>query len=384
MSMKMTQDHDDIDIDFEPAPPDKLYAHNRRQLSAMLDGELSPDQARFMLRRLQHDAELAACWERWQVCGDVLRGRGQALLPADFSRRVAAAIAAPGAASTATASAAGRAGRQEALQRPHRLLRWGSGALAASVALVALFMARQLPDAQAPERVEAASAMSAAPALVDNGTTNALAAAGDVALPATAQPDPAPQPADGGSVAPGLLAAAAPVAIAVAEVPRRTGERGSTRSQSQRAALRRTQTTADAPARVAVAAAPPRPASQAIPAPASVATAAARSDLPALAGVPAAAVAVDGDALFGALPAATSRPWPRAVLPGLSRSSQPFAAGYGLPQAEAFAPFQPRLEAGGATVQRPEAPAGRVPAQDPAVGGAGDSAGPRPDPAGAR
>ena len=32
------------------------------------------------------------------------------------------------------------------------------------------------------------------------------------------------------------------------------------------------------------------------------------------------------------------------MLPGLSRS-QPFAAGYGLPQqAEAFAPFQPRLD----------------------------------------
>ncbi|WP_165942226.1 sigma-E factor negative regulatory protein [Luteimonas arsenica] len=380
--MKMTQEHDDIDIDFEPAPPDKLYAHNRRQLSAMLDGELSPDQARFMLRRLQHDAELAACWERWQVCGDVLRGRGHALLPADFSRRVAAAIAVPGPASAATAVEATRAGRQDALQRPHRLLRWGGGALAASVALVALFMARQLPDAQSPERVEAASAMSAAPVLVESGPTNVLADAGDVAMPATTPPDPAPQPADGGGVAPGLLAAAAPVVIAAAEVPRRTGERGSTRSQSQRAALRRTQATAEAPARVAVAAAPPRPAIQAIPAPAPAAVAAASSDLPALAGVPAGAV--DGDALFGALPAAASRPWPRAVLPGLTRSSQPFAAGYGLPQSEAFAPFQPRLEAGGAAVPRPDAPAGHVPVQGAAAGDAGDSAGLRPDPSGTR
>src|SRR5690606_36407727 len=82
VSTDMTHDNQDIDIEFQQAPPDRLYAHNRRQLSAMLDGELSPDQARFMLRRLQHDGELAACWERWQVCGDVLRGRGHSLLPA--------------------------------------------------------------------------------------------------------------------------------------------------------------------------------------------------------------------------------------------------------------------------------------------------------------
>src|SRR5690606_7832945 len=132
---------DNIDVDFELAPPDRLHAHHRRQLSAMLDGELSPDQARFMLRRLQHDAELAACWERWQVCGDVLRGRGHALLPADFSRRVAEAIAMPPAAEAATA-AAGAGTTAPRRTAPHRLLRWSGGALAASFALVALFMAR--------------------------------------------------------------------------------------------------------------------------------------------------------------------------------------------------------------------------------------------------
>ncbi|NZA26934.1 sigma-E factor negative regulatory protein, partial [Luteimonas sp. SJ-92] len=73
--------------------PDKLYLYHRQQLSAMLDGELSPDQARFMLRRLQHDVELASCWERWQVCGDVMRGQRNALLPADFAEGVARAIA---------------------------------------------------------------------------------------------------------------------------------------------------------------------------------------------------------------------------------------------------------------------------------------------------
>src|SRR5690625_2128055 len=113
--------------------PDKLDRYHRQQLSAMLDGELSPDQARFMLRRLQHDAGLAGCWERWQVCGDVLRGQRNALLPADFAQRVSSAIAA--------------GDRQAADAAAHRggtgLLRWGGGvALAASVAMVALLVGR--------------------------------------------------------------------------------------------------------------------------------------------------------------------------------------------------------------------------------------------------
>ncbi|HWU69970.1 MAG TPA: RseA family anti-sigma factor, partial [Pseudoxanthomonas sp.] len=51
---------------------DKFELHYRLQLSALIDGDLSPDEARFLLRRLQHDGELNACWERWQLCGDVL------------------------------------------------------------------------------------------------------------------------------------------------------------------------------------------------------------------------------------------------------------------------------------------------------------------------
>lgn len=330
MSTLMTHDYDNID--FEPAPPDKLYAHNRRQLSAMLDGELSPDQARFMLRRLQHDGELAACWERWQVSGDVLRGRGHALLPADFSKRVAAAIAAPAAAVAAPAAANAR-------PRPPRLLRWGGGALAASVALVALFMARQMPDTQVPELATASSTSMSAPSLVEN-----IGAAAPLAQTAEAGgvvEDPA-QPASATDGASGLLAAAAPLAVAVAEVPRRAGERGSTRSQAQRAAMRRSQAAAGAPVR-AVATAPRLPVAPLAPA-LEVRQApqpAVDAGLPVLAAAP--STTPSGDALFGALPAAATRPWPRATLPGLS-AMQPFAAGYGLQQPDNFAPFQPRLE----------------------------------------
>lgn len=115
---------------------EKIEQHHRQQLSALMDGELAPDQARFLLRRLQHDDELGECWERWQVAGDVLRGQGNAMLPAGFSARVNAAIAADGAQIPVAVST-----------RP-RWVRWGGGAaLAASVAAAALFMARQMPDA---------------------------------------------------------------------------------------------------------------------------------------------------------------------------------------------------------------------------------------------
>ena len=88
----------------------------------------------------------------------------------------------------------------------------------------------------------------------------------------------------------------------------------------------------------------PPPQDAAAPAPAVVpqATVPAVAQLPAFAGQPASAA---GEALFGGPPAAATRPWPRAVLPGLSGRQSPFAAGYGLPQAESCAPFQPRLEA---------------------------------------
>jgi negative regulator of sigma E activity len=64
------------------------------QLSAMMDGMLSTDESRFLLRRMQHDAELAGYWERWQLFGDAMRGQTGNALPADFSRRVSRAIAA--------------------------------------------------------------------------------------------------------------------------------------------------------------------------------------------------------------------------------------------------------------------------------------------------
>jgi hypothetical protein len=107
----------------------------REQLSALVDDALDPARARFLLRRLQHDAELAACFERWQLAGDALRGAGPLALPAGFGTRVTRAIA-------AEAAPTGTPGNW---RRP-----WAFGALAASVAVVALFVARPLAEGEPP------------------------------------------------------------------------------------------------------------------------------------------------------------------------------------------------------------------------------------------
>ncbi|SBV36376.1 Regulatory protein [uncultured Stenotrophomonas sp.] len=150
------------DIDgFTEAPADKFELHYRQQLSALVDGELATDQARFLLRRLEHDAELSACQERWQLLGDVLRGHACAPAPAGFAQGVQAAIAADVARhgpSPVVPQYAARRGWK----------RWGGGvALAASVAAVALFMAReQLPETvpAVPQTVIATTAQLPAPA----------------------------------------------------------------------------------------------------------------------------------------------------------------------------------------------------------------------------
>lgn len=133
---------------------DKIDLHYRQQLSALIDGALAPDEARFLLRRMQHDGDLADCWERWQLAGEVLRGRATAVLPAGFAVRVGAMIAAD--------STAG-------LLTPMPRARWrhwgGSAALAASVAVVALLAWRQGPDADTQRQASPIAAATPAPAI---------------------------------------------------------------------------------------------------------------------------------------------------------------------------------------------------------------------------
>ncbi|HET6435021.1 MAG TPA: RseA family anti-sigma factor [Xanthomonadaceae bacterium] len=263
---------------------DQVLDHTRRQLSALMDGELAPDEARFLLRRLEHDAELSGCWERWQLAGELLRGRGGAVLPADFAGRVAAEVA-------------GEAAPVAPAARQRRWLQWGGGAIAASVALIALLMAR-------PAGEPASTPSSAPPPTL---ASNAPATAAPV-QPAPSRPAPLPAAPDTA----GQLA----TAVAAAEVPRRVAaaRRGNARAQRAAARLRERR---EVPVAVAAAAAEP-------------------------------ALVADPHNPFSpdhVLP--PSRPWPRALVPGMGAEGG-FTVEYGgqaaAPDFYPFAPgvFQPR------------------------------------------
>lgn len=110
----------------------------REQLSSLMDGELAPDSARFLSKRLGNDPELAATWERWHCLRDSLRKQGT-LAPVDLCARVREAMA-----DESTPVVAPRAGKL-----------WrglAGGAIAASVAAFALMFGQSalVPDAAMP------------------------------------------------------------------------------------------------------------------------------------------------------------------------------------------------------------------------------------------
>ncbi|MCC7250172.1 MAG: hypothetical protein IT473_16240 [Lysobacter sp.] len=186
-----------------------LFAHDpqrdahREQLSAMMDGMLSADESRFLLRRMQHDAELAGCWERWQLFGDAMRGQTGTALPADFSRRVARAIADDQRARRDAASAPESAPATEGNVAWRQRLRWGGGAaLAATVAIAALISTRQPALDTAPAAPPAVAAHAPAivvPAPVATSATPSAAYSavatvnGAASEPAVLSPDSVPR-----------------------------------------------------------------------------------------------------------------------------------------------------------------------------------------------
>ena len=280
---------------------DKLDIHHRQQLSALVDGELAADEARFLLRRLQHDHELAGRWERWQLCGDVLRGKGHAPAPAGFAERVAQAIAAESSAPAASAAPHAQA------TRPRNLLaRWGGGALAASVALVALFMARQ----QSPQDMP-----------VGEGTQMASTQATSPELRPEAPAAPAPD---------AEAYAAAAVAVAASVPPRQEATRRSATRSQQAARSAQRVARADVPARA-------NGTAQGAPRGVDTTTLVAAAPVPAVSSNP-----------FSHRPqeagVVASRPWPRSALSAYPSASGSLATGYSADSAaRTFYPFEPRL-----------------------------------------
>lgn len=175
---------------------DPVEALHRQQLSALIDGELEADQARFLIRRLEHDQALCGCQERWQIAGDVLRGQLGAVAPVDFAARVAAAL---------PASAAAPIARRGVVRR----WQWAAGgALAAGLALLAV---TGLPRPAGPDMLPAQPQLATTPVSPEPGR----------------QPAAAELPAAPGTtvVAVAAPAAAAAAAAAAPAQPRRPAAR---------------------------------------------------------------------------------------------------------------------------------------------------------------
>lgn len=139
--------------DIDPNVPESL--------SAGIDGELSKEQLRFLLRRLDHDPALQHTWTRYHVARDSLRRELPPMATAGFAERVMLAIGDESAPAVAS-------------RRSH-WLRWSTGgAIAASVAAAALMIGQPTGDAErltAPTARQGSAVAVAAPA--SNPTTPA-------------------------------------------------------------------------------------------------------------------------------------------------------------------------------------------------------------------
>lgn len=104
-------------------------------LSAGMDGELSNEQLRFLLRRLDHDAPLKDAWTRYHIAREGMRQQLPSMASSGFASRVMLAIGHEAAPATTS-------------RRSH-WLRWSSGgAIAASVAAAALMLGQPAGDSQ--------------------------------------------------------------------------------------------------------------------------------------------------------------------------------------------------------------------------------------------
>ena len=119
------------------------------QLSALLDGELPPEETTLLLTRLRREPALAQRLARYRLGGEVLRG--ERVQPrADFALRISTVVAAEPPLAAPPAAGA-------------RWLRPLAGlAVAASVALVALLAVQRGPSASGPPEVAAAPVVTPA------------------------------------------------------------------------------------------------------------------------------------------------------------------------------------------------------------------------------
>lgn len=156
---------------------------DRETLSALFDGELSADAMRFALKRLDHDAGWRDTCGRWQVIGDALRGEPSAAARPDFAAGVMRMLVDERQAAFAGVPASmQQASPSQVVSRR----RWvGGAALAASVAMAAVLVARPFSEPTTPaprsEVVVASSSSGQSPSLAEPASASL-----DSTLPTTA------------------------------------------------------------------------------------------------------------------------------------------------------------------------------------------------------
>ncbi|HXS73894.1 MAG TPA: sigma-E factor negative regulatory protein [Rhodanobacteraceae bacterium] len=150
-----------------------MNPNSREHLSALMDGELEGEPARFLLRRMEHEPELARAWSRWHLIRACLAGSQGNAAHTDAAGIVAAAL-------KDDEAFAARVMQAVVQARPQARRHWaryiGGGAIAASVAAAALILAvPQMPSGTdagivvAPNRVTTippANVIAAAPVSV--------------------------------------------------------------------------------------------------------------------------------------------------------------------------------------------------------------------------
>lgn len=294
------------------------HDNERESLSALFDGELHGDAARFALKRLDHDRDWREACGRWQLVGDVLRGQATAMAPAGFAERVAAALDEVPVAGAAAIAGGGIGVGTGARVGTRSRRRWAGGAaLAASVALAALFVSRPTvaPGPDALPATPLAAAPATVPADDSTGAMPSLVAAAPDAAPDQAPADAMPAPMESPAQSPSAAIALAGTAVAVVETPRRIAERRARAAAATSATIREALDPQPLDPQAALAAAAP--------------------------------AGSDADTLRPFLPQGeiVTRPWPRATLRDDPRDA--FTASFGDTPSPSFYPFEPeQLDAG--------------------------------------
>lgn len=130
---------------------------SHEDLSALMDGELEAEPARFLLRRMERDPEMARTWSRWHLIRASLAQRAQASAHLDPWRLLSA--------SNDDAFVARVMAQVSAQPRRHWARYIGGGAIAASVAAAALMLS--VPQTTSTD-AHVANAPGRAPALAAN------------------------------------------------------------------------------------------------------------------------------------------------------------------------------------------------------------------------